>query len=345
MYSYDRTGADYRALYARLFQAMSMEEAKEALGFPPGYDPSPSEIQKAYRSQAIKNHPDRGGDHRKMVEINVAKEILEGKRQQDRTEFKPREKSPDEIRREELIRKRNIALGAIGRAEKAVGNAFEACRAAADITSNRINLLEFLAKDLDEAIDKIQDSIDDSPQKGHPDMRKADTLCQSISNKAKRLGKKFLGILKIQGEHATVALRMTGSESVTVASLTKDFGEITKFIAAFSTLYEESRRLTGLIRTSEALPIEWDDVYGQLHEIIDSFKADFERFSDESVQRYRRTLGESLRKVDDAMLAAVPDQWKSKDADVWRYPEDFDEATDLLNKAASKSASYDYRRA
>jgi hypothetical protein len=65
--------------YAFLFQSMSLEQAKEVLGFPPTAHPSPSDIQKAYRQKAFENHPDRGGDPDKMVEVNVAKDLLEGK--------------------------------------------------------------------------------------------------------------------------------------------------------------------------------------------------------------------------------------------------------------------------
>jgi len=66
--------------YARLLQAMSMGEAKTILGFPPGSSPTPQEVSKAYKRQSFENHPDRGGSHDKMVEINVAKDILTGER-------------------------------------------------------------------------------------------------------------------------------------------------------------------------------------------------------------------------------------------------------------------------
>jgi len=68
-----------RSLYARLIEAMSMGDALEALGLPVGSSPTPQEVSKAYKDKAFKNHPDRGGDPTKMVEINVAKDILEGK--------------------------------------------------------------------------------------------------------------------------------------------------------------------------------------------------------------------------------------------------------------------------
>jgi len=58
---------------------MSLQDAKAVLGFPPGADPSPGDIKDAWKAKAFENHPDRGGDPTKMVEINVAKDVLEGK--------------------------------------------------------------------------------------------------------------------------------------------------------------------------------------------------------------------------------------------------------------------------
>lgn len=65
--------------YAFLLLSMSLQDAKAVLGFPQNANPSEAEITKAYRQKAIENHPDRGGSNEKMVEINVAKDILEGK--------------------------------------------------------------------------------------------------------------------------------------------------------------------------------------------------------------------------------------------------------------------------
>lgn len=44
----------------------------EVLGVPP--DSTRDTIVRAYRKLALKNHPDRGGDHEKMSEINQAKD-------------------------------------------------------------------------------------------------------------------------------------------------------------------------------------------------------------------------------------------------------------------------------
>lgn len=80
-YSYDQQTKEphFRKFFARLKKAMSVENALEVLGFPPDAHPSEPEIQRAYRQKAIENHPDRGGTHEKMVEVNVAKEVLDGK--------------------------------------------------------------------------------------------------------------------------------------------------------------------------------------------------------------------------------------------------------------------------
>lgn len=69
----------YDTRYAKLIQAMSLADAKRVLGLPATGEPTPEEVSKAYKRRAVENHPDLGGSHEKMVEINVAKDILEGK--------------------------------------------------------------------------------------------------------------------------------------------------------------------------------------------------------------------------------------------------------------------------
>jgi len=56
-----------------------MEDAKRTLGFPPDSSPSASEVRDAYLQKAKVMHPDIGGDLEQMKELNVAKDILEGK--------------------------------------------------------------------------------------------------------------------------------------------------------------------------------------------------------------------------------------------------------------------------
>ena len=65
--------------YAFLLLSMSLQDAKAILGLPADVQPTPAAIKDAWKAKAFENHPDRGGDAAKMVEINVAKDILEGK--------------------------------------------------------------------------------------------------------------------------------------------------------------------------------------------------------------------------------------------------------------------------
>lgn len=81
--------------YALLMISMSLADAKVTLGFPPDANPTPEEIQKAWRTMAFKVHPDRGGDTAKMVEVNVAKDVLEGKQRPTYERPAPPEPSSD----------------------------------------------------------------------------------------------------------------------------------------------------------------------------------------------------------------------------------------------------------
>jgi hypothetical protein len=63
----------------RVIFAMSLEEAKEALGFKPNENPSEADIQKAWKQMVFMYHPDRGGDVEIMKEVNVARDVLLGK--------------------------------------------------------------------------------------------------------------------------------------------------------------------------------------------------------------------------------------------------------------------------
>jgi hypothetical protein len=106
--------------YAFLLTAMSMADAKEVLGFPPDSDPTPQEIKEAYRSKAVKLHPDVGGDPKAMQDLNVAKDILEGKARPTydrrdelplRTRWEPPKKK--EVTFEEARSKANIPSGVV----------------------------------------------------------------------------------------------------------------------------------------------------------------------------------------------------------------------------------------
>lgn len=70
----------YRYLYAKIKLAMSVERALEILGFSTDEKPTELDISKAYKKKVLEKHPDLGGSHEEMVELNVAKEVLDRKR-------------------------------------------------------------------------------------------------------------------------------------------------------------------------------------------------------------------------------------------------------------------------
>jgi hypothetical protein len=105
--------------YAFLLTAMSMEDAKSTLGFPPGSTPTPGEIKDAYLEKAKKLHPDVGGDLEAMTVLNVAKDILEGKarpsydRRDVVSEPPPRWKAPEPPKRVEVTFQQAESKGGI----------------------------------------------------------------------------------------------------------------------------------------------------------------------------------------------------------------------------------------
>lgn len=64
----------FRQRYARLFVAMSLGEARKLLELSEGA--TADEVSKAYKTKALKAHPDRGGSHEEMVDLNVARDLL-----------------------------------------------------------------------------------------------------------------------------------------------------------------------------------------------------------------------------------------------------------------------------
>jgi hypothetical protein len=75
---------------ARPVVPTTIEEAAKLLGVQP--DASESEVDRAYKALAFKNHPDLGGDADKMVEFNVARDLLKG----DRTPSRPSWSGPQD---------------------------------------------------------------------------------------------------------------------------------------------------------------------------------------------------------------------------------------------------------
>ncbi len=339
MYDYDRRHAvRLAALRARLFFAMSMEDAKAVLGFPPGSHPSPSEVNKAYKMKAVENHPDRGGSHEKMVEINVAKEILEGKRREDRTPYKPTPKGPDpkeeaerarKQREEEDERGRRETLQRLEEEEKKLDPAVDAAIRSSDFAQGRLYIPSFLTQDFTGALDKIHDEIESSPKS--PDMLKAKAITHTLTGMAVRLAKRAQKITQDHGTAHTVVLGMGGD--LTYKSIVAMHVEMAKFIEGWTELHAESRNLMGLINTSENVPLTWD-LYLQPHQIIDSFSNDFKGFSGHALQHLEKILKSVIMSVE-GMIFGYGYRIKTGWAD-WKIPGDFQKIEEYI-KAHKRS--------
>jgi len=315
----------------RLLLSMSMEEARETLGFPPGYVPGPSEINKAYRRKAIENHPDRGGSHEKMVEINVAKEILEGKRH-DRYRPPPKPaKSPEDIKKEEEIRAKNIALRLIDESALEVSRALESVLSPLDLFKNRLHIRDFFADDLADALDKMQD--DAEKVKKTPVWAKADALIDSLLAKSVRLGKKYLSLLKEHGEVAAAQIGLGGAKPVTYDTVVELMAATKAFVMAFKVMHQDARKLMQLINMSSQLPMEWDDLFHRPFSIMDSFMSDFAGI-EPSLNRGAHNYSEALSHASQRITAALEDvnpEYLKKFTGNWKYPDDFNLARDLVN--------------
>lgn len=89
-----------RERYAFLMLSMSMSEAKALLGFDPEDSPSKSEVNRAWKRRIFEKHPDRGGDQSEAVELNVARDILEGKARPSYERGAPSAPAPAPVRYE-----------------------------------------------------------------------------------------------------------------------------------------------------------------------------------------------------------------------------------------------------
>jgi hypothetical protein len=66
-----------------LVLAMSLDTAKQLLGFDETDAPSTQEVEKAWKRKALEHHPDRGGSDEMMKQINIAHDVLTGKQRPD----------------------------------------------------------------------------------------------------------------------------------------------------------------------------------------------------------------------------------------------------------------------
>lgn len=243
----------------RLFLAMSIEEAKRALGFAPNANPSLGEIQRAYRAKAIQNHPDRGGDPKKMVVINVAKEILEGKRVNDKTEY-----TPDVEDTGVKKQRQQKAFVADVKAEKVkVGESFELAKTGilfpfGQHTTPFPEFLDAAFESIAKIQDEIQDTLDDSPQKD-PAWVKTQQLCDIIVGKMRRV------------DQQRIAVTLPLPKVLTYKDIEARFRTMRALLKSYEALMVESSNLVSLLNTREDVPLNWDSIYYHTHSMFWSY--------------------------------------------------------------------------
>lgn len=308
---------------------MTLEEATDVLGFPPGYAPSDSEIAKAWKAKAREHHPDLGGDPQAMVEVNVAKEVLEGKRVNDRTEVGAEKKQ------------RRIDLAAI---ESAKARATSVLRGAVkDIAglafdAGRVDLREYLADDFAETVDKIHDVAEAAIRKttGKRQRRMQDVvqLSKTLLVQASRANAK----LRTLGKATTAAAR-----SVSVERVTDICNDFEKYKDVYGVLDKASGRLNELLAykiseddEDDIVPQRHVDAFQDCRQMVLAFRDMYKHSRDCDLGGMSIEVEEAVQDVLNilsrrrASTAALP-RWDQWDADT------FDHALTLLDRRTNAS--------
>jgi hypothetical protein len=314
----------------RLRIALTVEDAKEILGFPPHYNPTDTEINKAWRAKSIEHHPDRGGDHRKMVEVNVAKEVLEGKRTNDRTE---RVGDPEEKKRAEELRA-NIAI--IQREMSACTRIFERAMGEVEGTftpSWRLDAHEFLTHTFAHSVDTLHKTAEHVTQTSEKPSdktvaKKVEAFCTVLSSMALRLGARVNGLKKA----IEVASAHSSIESIKAVHVAAH-----DYTAMFIKLYAESAKLMTLLYTNEGMAIPFDiaEQYSDAHQQVISFKDFYTPFKG-------KVEAEAVAQIDRSVktVRALLDQYGVghgfPNENAWKVPDDFQQAIEALGKASTR---------
>lgn len=306
----------------RLLLAMTTDEALVVLGLPP--NPSAEQVNKAYKVKVFENHPDRGGSNERMVEVNVAKEILEGKRPQS-FEPKPQKRpvDPSVARRKAEIR-RSIMLANIDRerekVERAYGHMYSILEHAVGVR-RRYDLREYLTENLAEVLGDLQDEVDASYSR-NASVVEAQGFMRDISSEALRLGTKY-GALK-KG-----FLALSG-QAVNVVQIRKLFSMCEDLKAGLTRILVPSRKLMSLINTREDIPLVWDDNYSPLHQVLLSYSEEFKSFQSKHLQPFEDQMERSAGYLTE-VLEQEGFNFDAPSWEQWRLPADFEKAILTVN--------------
>lgn len=318
------------ALHHHLRVALSVEDAKEILGFPPYYAPSPTEITKAWRALSVQHHPDRGGDHKKMVEINVAKEVLEGK--DSHPHYVRVDNDPAAKKRQEELRANIAAI----QAEMTVCSRL--AKSALDEVEGiflprwRVDVHEFLTHTFADAVDLIHRTAEHVSKTNEKPAEKAtaqrvEALCTTLSSMGLRLGSRYGAVKKAFETAQTRPCVDTIQASAVVSS---------DFATMFAKLYAESGKLMTLLNSPEGMVIPFDtvEVYSDEHQRIIQYKEELLRFTRKAEAAASAQIERSVKKVEAVLHEygaghGFPD-WKG-----WAVPDEFQKAIEAIGKAST----------
>lgn len=255
---------------AWLRKAMTPEEAREVLGFPPFYMPSEAELNKAVRLKARDAHPDRGGSTEAMMLVNVAKEVLEGKRPNDRTDVGGDAKQ------------RKLDLATIEAAKKRARAALK--EAVSTIGRHvfipwAIDIREYLTSDYTDALDSLHDHVTDAVKsasgKREARLRQVIQATRDALSVATRIGSKLKALKK----------RTDAPDTATVESLDALCGDFARFKPMAEALFKQAGKLNQLLDVAISNEDEADVVPERLSEpvfegyqMIRAFRDDWGRF-------------------------------------------------------------------
>jgi len=317
-----RTQNAYEMRYARVLMAMSLAEAKELLGFGASESPSEKDVIKAYRAKSLANHPDRGGTHERMLEVNVARDILLGKVDPNKTS--PIKEDPEEAeRRKAEIRKQlNIASvkTQMEKSQKMLS------RVLSDLglfnQSWKLDLKEYLNEEYADIIDRIHDAAVEAEKT--PNTTKVAKLAQDLASSAMRAASKFGSLRKALNQLV---------DDPTVEKVAAVYKDAKKFATNFHSLRADSGKLVTLFRTDsdDLVPIEWDDIYSKAHQMLIQFDNDFQKIPDTGLKALQDQVEMSVDSVSEMLrneygLKGFPD-WKT-----WRIPGDFLDAVEAIER-------------
>lgn len=328
--SYDRRA------HARLFLALTMEDAKEILGFPPGAVPSPEEINKAYKREAVKNHPDRGGNPAKMVELNVAKEILEGKRTRDLTQRydDPEAKAKAEAERK-LNRDRDTIIQAGMLAGASLRDALSSLRSGV-LPGWRMDMKAYLNDDYADILDQLHDAADDALRgalEGQDKQvwQKVLAASRDLAADSARTASKF-GSIKTRAN-------AIATSNLSIEEVQRLFSDAEKIADAVKSLYVASGKLMTVMFTTETVPLDLSELYSTKgHQLLIAFKDGFEKISDRDLKKaedlVEKSVKDAMKVLKEYDVADGFGDWKK-----WNALTDFASAVEVITKKGAKTAS------